>query len=394
MSAFSSTSKLFKLLNDIFIELDKFTIQKFTYNCKLIVNNLYNVSLPKLVKFLLLLRHLNNLPFDNSTRNKCYKKIRHLLASINNLDDGDTHAIGQDLSIDMYSTLAQDILNVKRLSVAKINTSNSDLSPESFEYFVKNTLNLEYKKILPECNGTIIHKFTNDKCWFRLKILYKNIDELKSIINNLMGYSEFSNYITGMYLLCPTIIEVYYTSLHKLQPCINFLNSCDSIDSIIFYSNLKTFKDKCECVATKFSNIIKFYYCSMSKELDFVIKNMSQMRTFNRVYLYSVLLLNKDNMNVSNDDFSSAPLSCLSGNNPNKTIKIKSRNIEPLTNYDKNLLECKDADLRDTAISKESLKYNSRHVIHCIDQDRDQKILTNNSLIGGFNLHEIVIKKF
>lgn len=387
--AFTTSSKVHSITNDIFIELDKFTIYNYTEACKTLTHNIYDLTLKELVHLLISFRRLNELPINDKIRNYCYKKIIQLIVSINNLDDADTHPIGQDLSIYTYASKAQSVLNVKQLTEQITDMGIDDFST-NFKYFVVNTLKLGYDRIIPPLSGTIIHNTTKNRNWFRLQVTF---DDWKKNITEMLNVEAFSIGLVEIYIISEEeqIIEVYYTN-NKLQQCMYFLENCAYVKNIIFYSNLKLFKEKCNDTLSVLSNFVKFYYCYSTKEANFNITNTEQLKIFNRIFLNSILLYYKSNINIANTAFTAAPIASLSGNNPSKVIKAKSKMMEPLTSYEQLLLENNpDIDLRDTAMSKESITAKNRHAIYGLSQDRDNRIILGQSLVGGVNIHELVI---
>lgn len=386
--ALHAIRKMQKLQNDIYKELDILTIGKFSYNVSMFVTLLCDSPAQDLIQILHVLRYVNKLDVKHPRRNKLYKRIVLLIASINNLDDADVHPIGQDLSIDMYSNITQDLLNVKRFGGVK-NINDSKIVVDAVQQLAID-YNLEYTRINPEMNHVIIHTQTNKKCWFRLKVNWNNkLENIKTIIT----HPRLAFNLHGFYLLNDEIIELYYNKMNiKINECVEAIDSLPFIVNIVFFSNLRLFKEKCSCNLTKLSNIIKFYYCSVTKHSDFVISDVSNIDLFNRIYLYSVLLLYKDNLSVSTGNFGPNPIACLAGNGPSRTIKSKTTSLEPLSAYEKILLDKKDIDIRGTAMSKESLEETKRHVVYKISQDRDLRVMYGQSSMGGCNLHELIME--
>ncbi|QLI62368.1 p47 [Dikerogammarus haemobaphes nudivirus] len=392
--ALNIVKNIHKLQNDIFLELDSLTLKKFTNNVCKFVNLICDMEYKSVIKFLVILRHANKLLVTHPRRAKIYKKIVRLICSKNNIDNADSQPIGQDLSIDMYAKIAQDLLNVKRFTDKKTIKQNDTIIVNDVEaYLVKNKLHTE--RIVPELNFIIIHTQTNNKCWFRLKV--KWIDKLKNI-QSIVKHPKLSIRLEGIAFLTDDIIEIIYNSFNvKLIDYMEILsNEFDFVEHIIFFSNLRLFKSKCSCPITKFSNILKFYYCNVTKSSDFIITNVNNIDLFNRLYLNSFLLLNKDNLSVSSDNFSPNPIACLAGTGPIRTVRSKAMKVETLTEYDllytqKKTDEDNDVDLRGSALSRESYAIDCRHIIHKVIQDREVRILEGYSTIGGCNPHELIL---
>lgn len=386
--ALHSTTKIQKLQNDLYLELDILTRKNYSYNLSMFVTLLCDTPLDNLLQILHVLRYVNKLDVKHPRRNRLYKKIVKLIASINNIDGADIHPIGQDLSINMYAKIAQDLLNVKRFGgIKNINTNEKTI--DVIEQMVLDH-NLIYERLNPEINHVIIHTQTDKKCWFRLKVKWEN--KVKDV-KHLLTHPKLSQNLCGFYQLDDEVIELYYNKPNiKINDCIEALNTIPFVVNIIFFSNLRLFKEKCSCQLTKLSNIIKFYYCNVTKQYDFIISSEANIDLFNSIYLYSILLLYKDNLSVSTGNFSPNPIACLAGNGPSRTIKSKTTMMEPQSEYEKILTANNlDVDVRGTAMSKESIKESNRHVIYKIGQDRDMRIIYGQSSMGGCNLHEVVM---
>lgn len=392
--AFFEVDSIYTLLQDVYVELNTLTCNNFSRECALLVHNLYDCSLRFLVTLILKLRKINTQDVTHAVRNHYYKCIVKLIASINNIDDADSHAIGQELSTDMYANIAQDILNVKRFR-EKCSTTRLTYAIDSLEYFFEQTFNVKYGRTLPKINETIIHTKTQNLNWFRIKLTSADPVEIRLLFLEFATAEDFTVGLHSLYMLAPDIFEFYYSD-QRLFSLMTFFENCEAVASVIFYSNLKHFKLKSSCSFLTLSNIVKFYYCSITKLNDFIITSTENMRIFNRTFLYAILFLKKNNMHVSNDSFNSSPMSRLSGNNPNNVVRNLTRIVEEQTSYEESLLKLNpQCDLRNTAMTEASIADgNKRHVVFGIDQDRDNRIVAGQSLIGSNNFHEVILYKF
>ena len=428
---------------------------KFKSNLKYIAILLSNLSKKDAICLLLKLKKINELDSNSVLVNEKRENFLKLILSQNNINNPDTHPIGLDLSIELYATAAQNVLNIKQLdtvqkstnSGANINTLSSTTNTisnhfvssnmnedkyykENFEEFAKHILKLPSNKIMPNINGTILHATTDDKSWVRVRLTeqaYKSTNKCygKSDSNMVMnriieqiykdhppllklcGVAQFSEYI----------YEFYYTDKHVVQ-CLLFYQNQKHVENIIFYSNLRKLKEKSNSKLLTLSSILKFYYCYNYTHLDFSLSTAYDLKNLQRMYLYAILFMYKDNMNTSTGDKLNTPMSCLSGNSPSYNIQCKSRNLEPLTEYEIMLLgphimkhinakkgiskkrlnvELKkkqpSLDLRSTSMSFNSLRYGMKHKTYVVSNDRDSKMFSKQGFIGGHNQHEVILYK-
>jgi len=385
MAALLKVNKIHDLQNDVFLALDKITNKQFTRTTAALSTHIIGIDLRVVFNFLKILRHVETLHVKHPTRNRVYRTIVKLITSCNDLDNADSHPVGQDLSVDMYAKIAQDLLNVKRY-VAKNKLKDESKLDDVEQYLHSKKLNTH--RIMPILHDNIIHEHTNNKSWFRLKVCWSNrLENIKTIIMD----AKLSIDLEGICFLSNDVVELYYNKINiKLYDYIVAIDGLSFVTNIIFYSNLKLFKSKCQCEYTKLSNILKFYYCCVNKFSDFTISGVGNLETFNRLYLYSTLLLHKNNLGISTDDFSPNPMACLAGNGPGRTVRAKSQKVQKLTEYDKLITESKDVDLRGTAMSRESFAIQMKHTTYTVSQDREMRMMHGQPLIGGCNSHEVV----
>ncbi|UBZ25492.1 P47 [Crangon crangon nudivirus] len=388
MAVYRELRKINQLLEDIYIEFNKLTINTFPLHLQHIIFCLMDMDGRDLIILLIKLRKVNALDTQSSVRNAVYRQFVKVVTSINNLNDGDVHAIGLDLSIDIYSDGAQDILNVKRFNM-KAYQSYGQLN--KYNYYIENELKIDPALVQPKINPTIIHTITEDRVWFRLK-LTRNADrtELDTIPHLYYAHSE-SNRPVGMHRIEECIYELYFEGNCNLEELFVLYDNLACIKTIVFYSNLRQFKEKCSNRLTVFSNILKFYYCLKTKKSDFIITTTKELKLFHRCYMLSAIFMSMDNFKSSNNELGSAPLSCLSGSNPNNIMRQKLASREEYTDYERHILKKSDIDIRSSTLSEESIATNSRHTVYTINQDRDLRIFEGKCLSGGSNNHELVL---
>lgn len=424
-----------KLASNIFKELCKIMSFRFKCNLKYIALLLSGaLSKRDAIRYLLKLRKLNTLDSNMDLVKEEKKSLCKLIISQNNINNPDTHPIGSDLSIELNASGTQKTLNIKQLdpiddiNSASNNSSEINTHTTSFEYFANHTLKLPSKKITPNINGTMLHGKTDNKSWIRIRLKkQERISDINNIIKQicknhppilkLKGIAQFNKYI----------YEFYYTD-NNVFHCLLFFQNQQYVESIIFYSNLKRLKFISESKLLALSGIIKFYYCYNHKNLDFSLNNANDLMNLQRIYLYALVFMYKDNMDTSKGHKLNTALSCLSGNMPALNIKAKSGILEALSEYEKcllgpeimeyiehnkinvglnkdkdkgtmdkneliKLLKKNNLDLRSTSMSIYSLQYGMRHKIYKVSTDRDSKMFSKPGLIGGYNQHEVVLYK-
>uniref|UniRef100_A0AAU8GCQ5 P47 n=1 Tax=Faxonius propinquus nudivirus TaxID=3139431 RepID=A0AAU8GCQ5_9VIRU len=396
LGIFQSSKNAYNLLQSIYQELEILTKNNFNSDLKILIHNIIDLNKTQLVLLYIKLQKLNKLPKTHILKNRYLKIIIRLICSKNNIDDADTHPIGQNLSIDLQSKIAQNILSVKRLEENKPKENNK-LETDSFEYFVTNKLKLNYKRIVPNINLIILYGDCEIN-WVRVK--FRNSETLTVDLEDLIKNAPEKTHIINIFKLDNRIIEIYHND-NFLVELLLYLENLEYIQNIIFYSDLRLFKKKVNCPLLIFSNIFKFFYCNFLSISDFIIINTKSLKKINRIFLYTMLFMDKNNLNISGEHFNIAPLSCLSGNNPNAAIKKKTNYIEPITDYESTLLGNidynnreeidKQLDLRNTTMSYESLAYKARHIVYEVTQDRCSRMLNGKMLIGGCNLHEVIL---
>lgn len=292
--------------------------------------------------------------------------LRGLINSINVIVDLDSHPIGLEIAIEFQQYATQNILNVKRLNTNK--TSNDE------------TIKLREIPILDRT-----HLYENDNIvWVRVAVVKNYLEKIDELLKTgvVEGYQK-------MYKFNDTIAEYYFTNL-KCKPVLEFFDRNENVLRIIFYSNCKSFKRYCSNPLAIVSNILKFYYCNSTSNIDFDMLSMKNSRSLLYNYIMAILFYMKNNLKVSLRNGSTTPLSILSGNNPRHNINTKSSIFEPMDAYDELCLK-NNVDLSTTPMSVMSMAVgNVRHKLHEVCSDRDARLMSGGSIIGGRNQHELV----
>lgn len=391
MSLKGETSKLCTVLNDLHYELDKFTNYNNTSNICKIINNLYDTDLKIIVKVLLTIRKINNeklLEKNNKYAQVYLKEFYKLLGSKNSIDDGDTHPIGQDWSIFSCAAKSQDILNVKRLTDTQIKKKHKNKT--CFVKYITECLKFENKRIDPVVKDFSLH--THEYTWFRLMLVG---NDLMTTFKLLHKNHIVKEHIHDVHVLAEefNIIEIYYKRKVKRAQVLMFFNNCPLVKSVIFCSELEFLTKMRIRPCDVFSNILKFYYCYKTNNFNFSVTSVNELHCLHYVYMmYSFFILSPKLSNGSN--LTPNPIAGLSYCKPMTKIQPKSGLVEDISQYEKTYIKENGVkSLSDTAVTLESLKFDKRHVLHNINQDRDQRILHGFSNVGGVNQSELVIEQ-
>ena len=319
------------------------------------------------------LKYLNNEKGNNGHNAKelwWTVRMRSLINSINTLSDLDSHPIGLEIAIEFQQYATQNILNVKRLN-------NSSLEKERLREEAK-------LRETPHLDRTNLYE--NDQIvWVRVVVDAGHLDEIVHLLKNQHSVEGYQK----MYKFTDTVIEFYFTNL-KCRPVLEFFNNNSHVKRIIFYSNCKSFKKYCTNPLAIISNILKFYYCNLTSNIDFDILSIKNSRSVLYHYIMSILFYMKNNLKVGLGNGSTTPLSILSGNNPRHNINNKSNIFEPMDAYDELCLK-NNVDLSTTPMSTISLSNgNLRHKLYEVCSDRDARLMSGGSIIGGRNQHELI----
>lgn len=383
MSFTSGHPQLCKIHDDLTKELDIFTNGKNTTSVKRIVNTLFDMDLRKLIKVLLTVRHFNkhdSLRKGDHVAKVYFKYFNQLIMSRNNLDDADAHPVGQDLSIFSCAAKSQSALNVKRLNVN--NADNRSDGSSALLKFVVNELGFKNKCIEPSINDSSIH--SNPITWFRLK-LRGGPETLFETFKSMYASPIVHVGVADVHLLYEEgcILEIYYEKGVKKSQILLHFEACEFVEKIIFCSELNLLKKVKARPCDIFSNIIKFNYCNKTKNIDFCLTCQDDLLVFHYVYLMSAMLLTST---------SSSPISGISCSKPMFKSMKNAKELEPITDYERKHKESRGAKaISDTAATPETEAIGQRHKVHAAVQDRDRRILSGASTMGGTSVNELVI---
>lgn len=381
-----------RILNDLTLELDVFTKYKHQSNVRKIVNSLYDIELTILVKVILTLRKINAEDLiKKKDKHALYyrQEIYKLIKSRNFVDDGDTHPIGQDFSIFSCASKSQDVLNVKRLSKKTSNVDHHSKSP--LVNFVIEELNFKNESIEPTVKDSSLH--THEVTWFRLVLTVVSGDLLDTF-KELYDQKLVRDQLCDVNVLAEefNVIELYYKKA-KVAQLIDFFETCDLVQEIVFCSELELMKKLRIRQSDIFSNMLKFYYCYKTNHFTFTVISQENLRIFHYVYLMCSIFIHSSKFTTPSGVISPAPISSLSYYKPMINIQPKAKMVEDLSVYEHNYIRKNGVDkLCNTASSLESYRMGKRHTIYTVTQDRDKRILHNFSNVGGVNQSELVIE--
>ena len=377
-----------RIFEELYNELDKFTKLSFSEDLSKIVNNLVDMDIRDVVKVVLYTKKINNLGLKSKDSKVYLSKLLKLLKSKNNLCGTDSYPIGQDFCIFSCAARSQNVLNVKRLVEKAKNSKSNDTE---FLKYIVNVLNFKNDYIEPCVKDSSPH--THQITWFRLFLRGNNLLET---FKSLHSHKLVSDKLCDVHIVTEEfkIIELYYEKKAKRAQLMTFFNECDLVESIIFCSELDLLKRMNARTCDIFSNLLKFYFCYRTNSFSFSINSQQQIRTFHYVYLVCTIFMytSPKFTNVSSKQYSSNPLSILSGSKPMLKIQDAANKLEPLTPYEEQYVrERGEESLCDTAATKESFQQNKRHEVIGLVQDRDCRMITSTTAIGASNMNELVI---
>lgn len=386
MSFSGETPHLAKILDDLTEQLDKFTMKRNTESIKKLVNTSFDLDIETLVKVLLSVKHINdnNLLQQGNRDAKVYlKHINKLILSKNNMQDADSHPVGQDLSIFSCATKSQSALNVKRLKINILDESiSSSLSP--FLSYILKDLGFKNDFIEPSLNDSSMH--SNPITWFRVVMnCERNSMALLKTFKKMYETPLVKTALHDIYIVSEefNIIELYYTKLSKKAQLLLYFESCPYISKIIFCSELGLLRKMKIRQCDRFSNMLKFHFCYKTKNIDFDLHSMKDLNMFHHIYLMCSVLIKPQ---------PPAPLAAISYSKPMFKSQNNIKMVEPITGYEKKYLEINgNESIGNTSATIETLAENKRHCLHSAVQDRDRRILNGYSTIGGVNLNELIV---
>jgi len=367
------------------------------------------------------------------------ENLLDLILSVNRIDNLDTKALGLYVSILLQAASSQNTLNIKHLAEKKTTDMiNTELENDPFVQLVVHKYNLANICIAqPKSDITLLYqnqslhdatawKVTQlararahlDKLsidfdvinfpyeefnvnstvkwnWIRLKLNTSEIDVIEQIILNIPPILR----LTSVYKLSPVIIEFYFEQTSFVVNICEHFQNCQHVESIIFFSNQKLFKQKYLPVAplAVLSNLLKFYYCYNMSTLDFYIiptSIMNCMHTLLLNYIISILFLYKDNLKTNHSDWLTTPLNMLSGGNPRRNIQAKQNKMEPiLEDFQDGMPDMTRVDsLTNNPLSLLSLAENKQHKMYSLSNDHDFRICGLGSRLGARNIHSVFVE--
>ncbi|UHB41731.1 P47 [Macrobrachium rosenbergii nudivirus] len=389
-----------QLLEDLFMEMQKFTYNRYDSDLPKFINACYDCDPLLLGKMVLLFRQLNDEKKNPEIRKTptallAYTKIIKLLNSKNPLDDNDAHPIGQDLSIYSCSGSSQEVLNFKRLK----NTDNAKKMVETpLLGYIKNKLGFKSEQIMPNIKDHVLFGKKEEYYWYRV-ILTPNEKDKDDYINPLKELLKTPIIATGLKDIAILsneygILEFYYNQKKtKMVDILCAFNANDQISKIVFCSNLiKMRVMNVFSNADLMSNMLKFYYCYKTKNLTFCVLSQRQMEILSKTYIYCAMLLFTPTLLKPDGILSAGPLSIVSYNKPMISLQQKIKIVEPMTPYESVYLKEEGLEnINKTAVSPESYQLNARHILYSISQDRDLRCLYGYSKTGGITQGELVL---
>lgn len=306
------------------------------------------------------LEYLNNLPDDNILKVLWKKRFVTLLNSANSIKDLDAHPLGLQISIAFQAEVMQKALNVKRLST---NTKDSNGCRE-----------------LPVLDRTNLYEHKT-LAWVRISTtnfnqVLKKIQEAPSL-----QYVKFFSFGTKVY-------ELYFAKM-SCYSILKFMSECKNV-RVIFYNNCRSFQAVCNDPLLAISNTLAFYYCNSTSHIEPVILNMKNFQEFSHYYVLAVLFYLKLNLMTANNVNTATPLSVLTGSNPRLYIQ-KMNLMEDMSVYDHQCLKDKK-DLRNTPMTAETIAKGERYKLWELKNDRDSRLVTGSSMMGGKSMHELVVQ--
>ncbi len=384
-------SDLTMLLNDLTEELDKFTFRRNTQSIKRIVNTSFDVDIMTMVKLLLTIRKINNenLLEKGDRAAKVYLNyINKLILSKNNVEDADSHPVGQDLSIFSCASKSQSALNVKRLKINtdRLQQQKGNVSP--FIHHITETLGFKNDFIEPPVNDSSMH--SNPIVWFRVVLNCNQEDCDGSLLSVFKKFYRTSvliqQHLHDIHLVSEefNIIELYYKKNAKKPQLLFHFQESEFISSIIFCSELGLLKKMKIRPCDVLSNMLKFYFCMKTKNLNFSVTGQKDLQIFHHIFLMCAVLMYP---------IQPAPLSAISYSKPMFKSLNNAKKVEKMTGYEFKYMEVNGPEsIINTSATIETIKDNKRHCLHATVQDRDNRILNGLSTIGGANISELVVE--
>lgn len=370
-----------KIINKLVNHLN--VILQFPRNNEILAKVIFNSCSPAAVSQLLRVLELIN---DDSFPNPgvIIDMLHHLIASVNPLNNGDTHHIGTALSIRLISGDSQKLLNVKRVQQASLNKApfapTVDIS-SLYSVEAKNYVWYRLELKLP-CSGFVVNDTTT------MAFLADAAELVKNRIATLVTVEK------DVYKVNPqgTVVEIYtIANASKFVAVLDTLdNHCPEIKRLVFCSDCRTMKKRVSNRYAVFCNIFRFYYCHITK----LPTDVYSADRFWECTLLARMFMDNDNLSVSTPE-SFTPLTTVTASNPHTNLKKFSKLLTPITPYSKHVLGQQSDQLEmhsslSTYTTATTPGY--EHKTHQLVSDRDFVLFNDGPMGGGRSFHEVVIK--
>lgn len=310
--------------------------------------------------------------------------LQHLIASVNTLNNGDTHHIGTALSIRLISGDSQKLLNVKR-----VQQTSKNKAPFVPTVDISSLYSVEAKNYV----------------WYRLELKLPRGGFAANDVSTLTFLAEAAERVKNriaaivmvekdVYKVNPqgTVVEIYtVANVSKFVAVLDTIdNRCPEIKRLGFCSDCRTMKKRVANRYAVFSYIFRFYYCHITK----LPTDVYSTDRFWECTLLARLFMDNDNLSVSTPD-SFTPLTAVTASNPHTNLKKFSKLLTPITPYSKHVLGQQSDELEmHSSLSTYTTASTPgfEHKTHQLVSDRDFVLFNDGPMGGGRSVHEIVIR--
>lgn len=356
---------------------------QFPRNNKILAKVIFNSCSPAAVTQLLrVLERIHDGSFPNP--GVIVDMLQNLIASVNTLNNGNTHHIGTALSIRLISGDSQKLLNVKRVQQTSMNKAPFVPTVDiSSLYSVEAKNYVWYRLELKLPHGGFA---ANDMS--ALSFLAEAAERVKNRIAAIVLMEK------DVYKVNPqgTVVEIYtIANVGKFVAALDTIdNRYPEIKRLVFCSDCRTMKKRVANRYAVFSNIFRFYYCHITK----LPTDVYSADRFWECTLLAPLFMDNDNLSVSTPD-SFTPLTAVTVSNPHTNLKKFSKLLMPITPYSKHVLGQQSDELEmHSSLSTYTTAANPgfEHKTYQLVCDRDFVLFNDGLMGGGRSVHEIVIR--
>lgn len=286
------------------------SLLQFPRNNEILAKVIFNsCSLSAVNQLLRILERIHDGSFPNP--GVIVDMLQHLIASVNTLNNGDTHHIGTSLSIRLISGDSQKLLNVKRVQQTSMNKApfvpTVDIS-SLYSVEAKNYVWYRLELKLPRGGFA-----ANDAS--TLTFLTEAAERVENRIAAIVSVEK-----KDVYKVNPqgTVVEIYtIANVGKFVTVLDTIdNRCPEIKRLVFCSDCRTMKKRVANRYAVFSNIFRFYYCHITK----LPTDVYSADRFWECTLLARLFMDNDNLSVSPPD-SFTPLTAVTASNPHTNLK-------------------------------------------------------------------------